>query len=186
MRYQRSLPALFAALLLALLTPVSASAVDFSVFGSYWDTDDFGESVGAGARLAFFDTIQLEVGASYFEDFGEDFDFDLDDPGLGDITLEIEAIPVDVGVRLNLGRRALYLAAGGTLYLLETPAGSVDDEVGLYARAGFQFRSFFVEAGYRQVEGTIDDIEIDELDDIDIGDSNFDLTGFFINAGWRF
>jgi hypothetical protein len=186
----RSLPSLLAALALVLLAPISAGAMDFSVHGSYWDTDDFGESVGAGARLTFFSTLQLELGVSYFEDFGEDFDFDLDDPGLETITLEIEAIPVDIGARVNLGgRRGVYLGAGGTLYLLDTPTGSVDDEVGYYARVGLQFRSFFVEAGYREVEGTLEDLDfddIDDLDDLDIGDSNFDLTGFFVNAGWRF
>ncbi len=183
MSTQRILSALFAVLVL-VLAPVSASALSLSVYGSYWDTDDFGESVGAAARLTFFHTLQMELGVSYFEDFGEDFSFYLDDPGLDTINLKIEVIPVDLGARLNLGgRRGLYVGAGGTLYMLDTPSGSVDDEFGYYARAGLQFRSFFVEAGYREVEGTVEDVD---LGGIDTGDSNFNLTGYFINAGWRF
>lgn len=180
--------ALLALVLLAL--PSTASAADFSIHGAYWDTDDFGESLGVGVRVAFFEGVQMEVGASYFSDFGDDFDFDLDEFEFQDVHLEMDVIPVDVGARFNFGESPFYLGAGGTLFLLDTSNADVDDEFGFYARLGWQFNSFFLEVGYRDVEGQVDSITVDDVDDVDdildIDDAPFDLTGYTVNVGWRF
>lgn len=189
MQLRRILPILLSAIALAAFVPATASAADFSLFASYYDTDDYDEAAGVGARVAFFDTVQLEIGASYYEEFGRDIDFDFDDPDIvfDDTLLELDVIPVDIGARFNFG--STYVAAGGTYFILDGPdGGTVDDEFGLYARFGLQFSNFFVEAGYRDVDGTIENLDLDDLDDIEFNDdfAQFDLTGFFVNLGWRF
>lgn len=183
MRY-RILPFLFA-LVLMLATTTASSAANFSLYGSYWDTDELGASPGVGARAAFFDGLQLEVGAGYYTDLEEELDISL--PGDDAFAVpSLEAIPVEVGLRYNFPR--FYIGGGGAYYLLEADNGDPDDELGAYVRAGFQFEHFFLEANYHDVEATLDNFEIDaddgEIDVID--DVAFDLTGFIFNLGWRF
>lgn len=188
MNRQRLSLTLLAVCVTLTLVPASASATDFSIFASYFDTDDYDEAVGFGVRAAFFDNIQLEIGASYYEEFGRDIDLDI---GNGNIVfdetlLDLDVIPVEIGARFNFG--TTYLGAGGTYYILDSDAGSVDDEFGLYARFGVQFSNFFAEVGYRDVEGSVENLDLDDIDDVDFveGIADFDLTGFFVNVGWRF
>jgi len=171
------------AVLCLLLTPAS-HAGDFSLFGTYYDTDDYDEAVGVGGRVAFFDAVQLELAASYFDEFGSDFSFDLDDLGIQVVELDLEVIPIDAGLRFNFGSSPLYLAGGGTYFLLASDSGSVDDEFGYYARLGAQWDHLFLEGGYRDVDGTIESIDLDELGAND--SVAFDLTGWFASLGWRF
>lgn len=168
-----------------MLVPATASAADFSLYGSYWDTDDLGASPGVGARLAFFNDLQLELGAGYYTDIEDEFDISL--PGDDAFAVpSLEVIPVELGLRYNWG--TFYIGGGGAAYLLDADNGDPDDEIGVYARAGFQFQHLFLEATYQDVEATVDNFEIVDTDgDIDIVDDvAFDLTGFVFNLGWRF
>ena len=177
---------LFASLV-ALLAglPASAGAADFSIFGSYFDTDDFDEAAGFGLRLAFFEgTTQLEITASYYDQFGSNFDLSLLDLELDVVKLELDVIPIDVGARFNVGESPLYFGVGGTYFSLDGDGGDVDDEYGFYGKVGGQWEHFFAEVGFRDVEGTVKDIGFGEL--ITTDRTDFDLSGWFVNAGWRF
>lgn len=184
--------------LLALTCALPATATDFSIFGSYWDTDVAGNVAGGGVGLAFpfNDSWGLELRGTYYEELTDDpiaNAFDSDDPVFEE--QGIQAIPVDVGLRWKFPGESVrpYVSGGGTYYLLDSDFGEVSDEVGYYATLGADFGrreglSFFVEATYRNVEGTVelDPEDLDDIDDIDVTDSaNFELDGFGANAGLR-
>lgn len=199
MKSMPAIPAVLVALtVLAVATPVQAGS--FALFGSYWETEELAESAGAGAKLGFSfpgDFARFELRGSYFPDLTEKFGDVIDDDRVsGD--LEIEAIPLEAGIAINLGGEGVnpYLGAGASYFRLDTNIGEISDEVGYYGVAGLEFgrRSggigFFVEAIYRQIEGTVevDPEDIDEIPDIEIGDEvELDLSGFGVNAGlvWR-
>jgi hypothetical protein len=173
----------------ATIAVPATNAADFSIFASYLSTDDYDEAVGAGFRVAFFDHVQLELGAAYYDTFGTSFDFDLGDLGFQNLELELDVIPVDIGFAFRPGNGAFYLAGGGTLYLLDSDIGNTDDEFGLYARVGARFgEKLFLEGGYRNVEGTLDEIRIEDIGQggIETGDADYDLSGYFVNLGWTF
>jgi hypothetical protein len=172
---------LFAAVTLA---PSAAQATDFSIFASYWETDDFDEAVGVGFRVAFFERVQLELGATYYDEFGNDFQFDFNDPGFDNVTLDVNVIPVDIGVRFNLGDGPIYIGVGGTAFFFDSNSGDLGDEFGFYGRIGAQFQSFFLEAGLRDVDGTFDRLSIGGI--ATNNDVPIDLSGYTVNAGWRF
>jgi hypothetical protein len=192
---KRQLVPVFA--LALLLAAVPAHASDFSLFGSWADTDALGDSYGGGAKLdfTFGGTVGLEFRGTYYPDLGEDFGelIDDDDPVFD---FEAEAIPVDVGVTLQFGSgKNFFISGGGTYWFLDSNLGEIDDEVGWYAAAGFKSGNpaggvgFFVEGIYRDVDGTVDtDLdEIDDIDDIDDIDRaehvGLDLSGVGVNAG---
>lgn len=186
-----ALPVLALAALTLLVPASTASAQDLAVFGSYWDTEDLEDSAGAGAKLSFGDgLLGMELRATYYPDLTERFADVLDDEELGALDLEVEAIPVDLG--LTLGSGNLHAVGGVTWFLLDSNVLEVDDEVGLYVggalEAGRGNIGFFAEALYRQVEGTVtgelDAVDApDELDDIVVDDVEIDLGGFAVNAG---
>ncbi len=135
----------FVCVALLLAAPTSVSATNFSVFASYYDTDDYNEALGFGVRVAFFERVQLEFGASYYEEFGRTINIDLGGGtviGFDESLLDLVIVPIEIGVRFNFS--ALYAGVGGAYYSLDTDLG-VDDEYGLYARLGAQFGRFFAE-----------------------------------------
>ena len=155
-------------------------ASDLSLYGSHWDTDELDDVWGGGARLRLGSgaPLWLELRGTYFEDLTEDtplFDVDL------------EAIPVDLGLALNIlptDKGTLYLAGGGTYFFLDSNVGDVDDEVGWYAGVGGEIAlsahvSLFAEFLYRDVEGTVEDDDPEDIEDrVDI-----DLEGNVVNVG---
>lgn len=195
---------IWAAAAVLLLAGTPAFASDFAVFGSYLDTEDLEETVGGGVKAGFGAAWQLELRATYFPDLTEDFESFADDPGddPGDFTNDIEAIPLDVGVKYNFGADQplnFYVGGGGTYFLLDAERGEIDDEVGFYGVVGVEFArsvggvGFFAEAIYREVEATVnrDVDDFDDLDDIDFNDlleRDLDVGGIGANAGiiWRF
>lgn len=164
-----------------------ASATDFSVFGSYWDTKDADEALGGGAKLRLGRFVELR--GTYFSDVTADteperFDF------------EVSAIPIEAGLVFNFAENETfspYVGGGAGYYLLDTTEGDIDDEIGFYAVLGAEFArqpsglGFMVEAIYRSMEATITEDDDGFPDDIE-DDVVFDLDGLGLNAGvtWRF
>ncbi len=189
--------ALLAAVLgLALAMP--ATATDFSLYGSYWDTDAAGDTAGGGISLGlpFNETWAIELRGTYFEELSDDplaNAFDSDDTVFQDQGISV--IPAEVGVRLSFPQDSFrpYASFGAGYYLLDSDFGEVDDEVGYYGALGAAFGNpdgiqFFVEANYRKMEGEVrlDPEDLDDIDDIDIDDTaTFDLDGFGANVGLR-
>ena len=180
-----------------------AWASDFAVFGSYQDTEDLEDTVGGGIKTNFGEVFQLELRATYLPDLTEDFASFVDDPGEdpGRFTNDIEAIPLDAGLKYNFAPGAgvnPYVGGGGTYWLLDAERGEVDDEAGFYVEGGLEFSraaggmGFFAEAIYRDVEATVsrDPENFDDLDDVEfdrIRERDLDVGGLGVNAGliWR-
>ena len=176
---------------LVCLVPSTAKATDWSLYGSYWDADALGETYGVGLRATFFPgNFQMELGVTHYEEFSSEFVIN----GVGTEVLVVDAdtevIPAEIGVRYNLGASQFYLSAGGTVYYINSSVDDLDDEWGLYYRAGLQFPRFFVEVGFRDVEGSIDfdlDLGLDDDDQgLPVADSRLGLSGVAVNFGWSF
>lgn len=186
----RTAPLLVLAAVALLLAAPVVSAQELSVFGSYWETEDLASTGGGGVTVAFGDgLLGMELRGTYYPDLTEDFETLLDDPGLGG-DLEIEALPVDLGLRLRFGN--LYASGGVTWFLLDSNVLEVDDEVGLYVGGGVEIGrgnvAFFAEALVRQVEGTVNGELQDvgspgDLEDVIVDDIQIDLGGPVVNAG---
>lgn len=192
---KRTLCAIAAAI--ALAGP--AWAGEFSLFGSYWDTDIAGDTAGGGIEFAFpfNETLALELRASYFEELTDDplenaFDSD------AEVFQEagIQALPLDLGLRFQFAPGSNfrpYLAGGGTYFLLDSDFGEINDEVGYYAALGATIgdgvgADFFVEGIWRKATARVelDPQELEDIDDIDVEDhANFDIDGLGVNLGVR-
>ncbi len=167
------------------LAPVASQAMDFSVFGSYWKTDDFDDGWGGGARLSWGDRLQLQVTGAYYDKL------ELNSPAaslpeIDPLTIEVSPIPVDLGIVYFFRRdsQGLYGGAGGSYYFLEANGLDLQDEWGYFLQIGFLMRKLFIEVVYRDVKGQIENFE--DLP-IDLGGaSELDLSGYNINVGWRF
>ncbi len=159
----------------------AAEAGDISGYGSYWNTDELDETWGAGARLRIGagKSPWLEIRGTYFDDLTED-----------SFTIELETIPVDIGFGFNIlpdENLNVYLAGGGTYYFLDTDSFDVDDQLGWYAGAGADFVlsdhiSIFAEFMYRGVEATVEDDDLDMIED----DADIDMNGTVVNVGLVF
>jgi hypothetical protein len=179
---------LFAAVALALMTG-PAAATDFSLYGAYWNTQDFDEALGGGAKLRLGRFVELR--GTYFSDVTADTDPERFD-------FEVSALPIEAGLRFDFGDSETftpYVGAGAGYYMLDTTEGNVDDEVGWYAVLGSEFGrrdsglGFMAEAIYRQMEATVTDLPDDFPDPGDVREEVvFNLDGLGVNAGivWRF
>lgn len=189
------------ALAVGLACAMPAAATDFSLYGSYWDTDAAGDAAGGGIGLGlpFNDTFAVELRATYFEELSDDplaNAFDSDDPVFQEQGINVT--PLEIGARFSFPQDSFtpYLSAGAGYYLLDSDFGEVNDEVGYYAVVGANFGNperiqFFIEGTYRKMEGEVrlDPDELDDIDDLDIEDrASFDLDGFGANLGirWNF
>lgn len=196
---QKSFLAALATCSLFLAAAAPGAAGGLSVFASQWDTSDAGDSLGWGVALGIplGSTFDLDLRASRFDDFEDEpvarlFPGDAPQAEVEDV----EATPLEVGLRLKLGRdRGFnpYLGAGVSYFLLDSSrmGVEVDDEVGFYGLVGARLgdgrgADLFVEALWRQVEATAEDDpgSIGDLDDIDFDDRvDLDLGGFAVQAG---
>jgi hypothetical protein len=186
----------FALAMIAL--PGAASAVDFSIFGSYWDTDDLGEAIGGGLRVGFpiNDNIDFDISAAYFEDWTDQVRSII---GTGAETdIELSTIPIDAGFTwTRLPEGGFLFGAGLTYGYMDVndlaisgtnlrATADANDEFGGYVKAGYQAQGgFLAEVMYRFLEASVEDIRIPGtvlLDDsIDVK-----LDGYQVNLGWRF
>lgn len=181
---------------LACLVAAPSFATDFSIYGSYWDTDAAGDTGGGGVRLGIplGRVLDLDIRATYYEEV-KDRPFD----ALGDVETPfvengIQILPVDLGLRADFAPESRvnpYVGGGASYFFLDSDFGDVDDEAGWYALGGLEIGSFFVEAAYRGAEATVenDPDDFDDFDDIDFEEETaVELDGFAANAGfvWRF
>lgn len=185
---------LLTALALALLT-TPAWASRFGLSGSYWNTDEASDGVGATADLKFdlgASNFAFDLRGGYFDDLTEDREGQRRD-------FDLSATPLEAGLVYNFnrdGRTNPYAGGGVGYYLLDTSAGNVDDETGWYATLGSEFTGtrnvgFFVEGLFRKMEATVerDPRQLEEIEDIELEEQvAIDLDGLGVNAGvvWRF
>ncbi len=154
-------------LVILILVPGLAAA-DFSIFGSYIGSESFDSNYGGGVRFSLGNRIQFQATGTYYDTFER-----------SSPTVMVEALPIDVGVRFNLGQGPLYSGFGVSYYLLDSKIGSLDDEYGYYLTFGFQLKNgLFVETLWRDVDGTIDGTDATR------GFTPVDLEGWTVNLGY--
>lgn len=192
-------PHLIAALCAAILATAPLAAVDFSLMGSYWDTDVAGDTAGAGIILGlpFNETLAFELRATYFEELSDDpFDniFDSDETVFQD--RGIQAMPIEAGLRFSFAPGSTfrpYLGGGGSYFLIDSDFGEIQDQLGYYLAAGATVgdgagAEFFFEGVWRQAsaEVEVDPEDLGDIDDIDVDNTpSFDIDGFGVNVGVR-
>jgi opacity protein-like surface antigen len=160
-----------------------ASATDFGLFGSSWETKDADQGLGLGGKLGVGRFFELR--AAYFSDLTADTSPERRD-------FEIKAVPLEAGLAFKFAegeRFTPYVGGGVGYYLLDTNRGEIDDETGYYAVLGADFKAasglgVMVEGIYRGMEATV---RGDDPGDI-VGDVGVDFGGLGVNAGlvWTF
>lgn len=180
------------AILAFAAAPVSATG--FSIYGSGWDPDAVDDALGGGIGFSFpvgESGFGLDFRGSFFQEADIDNVGDDDRDVFRDFGLQI--IPVDAAVRYdfnNEGAANFYVGGGASYYFLDIDNGpDLDDELGWLAFVGAEFGNpdgarFFLEGGYRAVESTVRNEDLDEIDD----DVDIDLNGPTVNLGvvWKF
>lgn len=177
-------------------------AADFSLAGSWWNTDVAGDAAGGGVTLGLpvNDTFAFELRGYYFEELNDDpFEaiFDSDDTVFQDRGIQV--IPLDAGVRFSFAPGSTFrpfIGGGATYFLLDSDFGEIADELGWYASLGAavgdgEGADFYVEGVWRKVraEVRVDPQDLGDIDDINAEDRvGFDLDGFGVNVGvrWNF
>jgi outer membrane protein with beta-barrel domain len=165
-------------LVAAMLFSAPARAGSFGFYGSYWGSDDAESSVGGGGKVGFqfVKFLELEFHGTYHPSFTTD---------VGGQALDVEATPVDGGLRVNFlpsGPVNPYVGAGVTYYFLATDQGNIDNKTGIYAQTGLEVggeaRRFFIEALWRKVDTTINLASFNR-------DTRFDGIAGNVGVAWR-
>jgi hypothetical protein len=194
---------ILAALLLLVGSPAMAKS-RLQVFGAYWDTDDFGSSVGLGLRSTFGDRWGLDIGSWFYGDFDSSRIQVVDQSFLDQ---EISVSVVDLGIRRFIGTAATRPYVGGGIgYYWFSPSirPDADDEFGYYLLLGLETNSaskwgLIVDLLYRDVDTRIDLTEVAPIGDIKYtlpggvqvvspnGIIDLDFSGVALNFGvvWR-
>jgi hypothetical protein len=184
---------------LACFAALPVAATDFTVMGSYWDTDAAGDAAGGGLILGmpFNDSLAFELRASYFEELTDDpleNAFDSDDPVFQD--RGIQALPLEAGLRYTFGAGSHFrphVAGGASYFLLDSDFGEIDDELGYFAALGGTVgdgdgAQFYFEGIWRKATAQVrlDPEDLEDVDDVDIEDeAEFDIDGIGANVGIR-
>jgi hypothetical protein len=150
----------------------------FSLFGAYSEVNDDASAPGAGVRLSVGGENWLgDLTWTWFEN--QD-----DVVTIAGIEDGIQVVPTDLGVRYlfdSRGSAKLYVGAGVTFFYVNLDDGNVDNAIGGYAMAGFNFghgrTMFFAEAIYRY--GSTD-VSYGAADSIS---GSMDVGGFGANVG---
>ena len=173
----------------------AAGAVDFKLYGSYWNTSDldntFGGGIGVGIPLGA-SPLSISLAGTYYQELNDKplrALFNNDQAVFQEESLKVT--PLEAGLQFNFapnGPFDAWIEGGFTYFLLDTTRSgfSVDDETGWHASVGSRFGSrqganFFAEALYRSTEATLvreNNNNVDLRDNVAI-----DLDGFAVNAG---
>ena len=191
-----------AALCLSTLAAFAAAPVlagDFSLMGSFWDTDVAGHTAGGGVILGLplSETFAIELRATYFEQLSDDTlenAFHSHDPVF--LKQGIQALPLEAGVRFGFAPGQMfrpYVGGGASYFLLDSDFGEIKDELGYYAALGATVgdgrgADFFFEGVYRKATAhvKIDPEHFEDIDDINVDpDAALKLDGIGVNAGVR-
>ena len=177
--------ALTMASLLALLA-FPAWAGGIGIMYSAWDTDDVDNDHGVGLKLKLDlgSALDLEVRGAWLDS--------LEFTTQGDV-FKLEATPIDVGLAYGFrsDRKVRpFVGAGPSFVLLNGKVHSdsairVDDEMGFYAVAGFDFSigkrgACFAEVLYRDVSA---EFTSDGLLNRDFDDFGASVAGVGLNLG---
>ena len=189
-------------LTLAVWSATPLRAAEFSLMGSYWNTDVAGDAAGGGVSLGLpvNDSFAFELKGFYFEELNDDpfaAIFDSDDTVFQDRGIQV--IPLDAGVRFTFASGSTFrpfIGGGASYFLLDSDFGEIADELGWYASLGATMgdgdgADFFFEGVWRKAtaEVRVDPEDLDDIDDINAEDRvGFDLDGFGVNVGvrWNF
>lgn len=190
---------LIAALCVAAFAAAPIKAADFSLMGSYWNTDVAGKTAGGGLILGMplNETFAFELRATYFEQLSDNTleqAFHSHDPVF--LRKGIQALPLDAGIRFGFAPGASfrpYVGGGLTYFRLNSDFGDIKDEVGYYAALGGAVgdgkgADFFFEGNFRKATAhvTIDPQHFSQIDDIHVRDhATLKLDGFGANVGVR-
>lgn len=188
-----------AAVLLSSFVALPAMAADFTLLGSYWDTDAAGDAGGGGIILGmpFNETLAFELRATYYEELTDDpleNAFDSDDPVFQERGIQV--LPVEAGLRYTFvpdSRFRPHIAAGGSYFLLDSDFGEIEDELGYFAALGATIgdgdgAELFVEGHWRKATAQVrlDPEDLEDVDDVEIEDrADLDLDGAGIHLGIR-
>lgn len=176
---------LYTGAIVILLAATPGLAASFGFQGAYWDTKDADHGFGGGIRSGsdLGRSLSLDFAATYFDNLA---------PSSAS-GAKLRVAPFDVGLSFRVPTDAglqPYLGGGASYYWLDSNLGSIKDEVGWYAKAGFEIGRgtgphFFAEAMYRDVSGTIKRRD-EALPDVS-SKVNLQLRGLGANAGllWR-
>jgi hypothetical protein len=173
----------------------AAHAVDFKLYGSYWNTTDVDDTFGGGIGVSIplgATPLSLSLAGTYYQELSDDPVSNLFDDDEGVFQDEgLEVLPLEAGLQFNLAPRGAFnawLEWGFTYFLLDTTRSgfNVDDETGWHASLGSRFGSrqganFFAEVLYRSTEATL---RRENNDNVDLRDEvAIDLDGFSANVG---
>lgn len=190
------------AIALAVWSASPLCAGDFSLTGSYWNTDVAGDAAGAGIALGLpvNETFAFELRGFYFEELNDrpfEAIFDSDETVFQDRGIQV--IPLEAGVRFSFAPGSTFrpfVGGGASYFLLDSDFGEIADELGWYATAGATIgdgegADFYFEGTWRKAraEVRVDPEDLDDIDDINAEDRvSFDLDGFGLNLGvrWNF
>ncbi len=165
----------------------------WGLFGSYWVPGDWDSTFGAGGKISFevADNALLDIRGTWFDDLVL---------SQGEQELQVESIPVDVGLTITTGLAPvdLYFCGGLSWYTMEGEVvladgtrtdADLDDEVGFYGGIGIEVAvneevadmgatriTVYAEGLYRHV--TLNDVSLGGGETI-----GSDMSGFAINAG---
>lgn len=182
----------------AVLATAPASARGFSLYGSYWDTDQAGEAVGGGLsfEIPINERVGVDLRGAWYSQGELENPFDE-----GDTFTErdLNLAPVEAGLRFNFNPSGTFspYVGGGFSYIfmdLDSDRFEVDDETGWYALGGARIGDgagvdLLAEIAYRKAEATVSDSGLTPVDEFDLEeDVALDIDGPGVNLGvvWNF
>jgi Outer membrane protein beta-barrel domain len=184
-------------LVVTLVCASPAMAVDFKIFGSYWNTNDLSNTAGGGIGLGFplgASPLSIAVSGTYYRQLSDRPLHNLFDDNTNQTFFSrnsIRVTPIDAQVQWHFptgGTVEPWIGAGATYFLLSSSRSGLDfnDETGWNAGAGLrigqrQGANFFADAIYRNTKATVrrHDESVSLVDR-----ESLSLDGFGVNAGF--
>jgi hypothetical protein len=188
---------ILSSLVVALVCASPAMAVDFKIFGSYWNTNDLSDTAGGGVGLGFplgESPFSIGVSGTYYRQLSDRPLHNL----VSDNTNQnffsrnsIRVTPVDAQLQFRFpgnGYVEPWIGAGATYFVLNSSRSGLDfsNETGWNAGAGLrigqrQGANFFADAIYRNTKATVRH----SGDSVSLVDrESLSLDGFGVNAGF--